>query len=405
MVRRRADGRLSRRAAVPAEPSPPARRQVGADPDAPLWRAAQVFRLVTVVYAVSSQFSTVAHYTSPRLSWFFVALLAVWSGVSAVLLAQGVGQRAVVVGIDQVVAVALMGATRLVAGHDWYSAHQTLPTTLWVANAVLSAAILGGPAAGVASALAMATVSAVVRDQVNLDLWRDATAPVLVAVGVAMGFATTTARRAHRQLEQAVRVAAATEERDRLAREVHDGVLQVLALVRRRGTALGGEAAELARLAGEQEAALRMLVSEQGTQLDRGEELVDLRALLRAQAGAGVTVSAPADPVLLDRVRAAELAAIAATALTNTTLHAGAGAKAYVLVEDLGDEVILSIRDDGVGIADGRLAEARAEGRMGVSKSIVGRAQWLGGAAVLDSSPGQGTEWEIRVPRRGVRGA
>ncbi|OOL27435.1 ATP-binding protein, partial [Rhodococcus rhodochrous] len=121
--------------------------------------------------------------------------------------------------------------------------------------------------------------------------------------------------------------------------------------------------------------------------------------------GAGVTVSAPADPVLLDRVRAAELAAIAATALTNTTLHAGAGVKAYVLVEDLGDEVILSIRDDGVGIADGRLAEARAEGRMGVSKSIVGRAQWLGGAAVLDSSPGQGTEWEIRVPRRGARGA
>ncbi|ATQ29452.1 DUF5931 domain-containing protein [Rhodococcus ruber] len=401
MVRRRADDRPPRRVAVPAAP---ARDRIGADPDAPLWRAAQVFRLVTVVYAVSSQFSTVTHYTSPQLSWFFVALLAVWSGVSAVLLSQGVGRRAVVVGMDQVVAVALMGATRLVADHDWYSAHQTLPTTLWVANAVLSAAILGGPAAGVASALAMASVSAVVRDQINLDLWRDATAPVLVAVGVAMGFATTTARRAHRQLEQAVRVAAATEERDRLAREVHDGVLQVLALVRRRGTALGGEAAELARLAGEQEAALRMLVSEQGTRLDRGDELVDLRALLRGQAGAGVTVSAPADPVLLDRVRAAELAAIATTALTNTTLHAGAGAKAYVLVEDLGDEVILSVRDDGKGIADGRLAEARAEGRMGVSKSIVGRAQWLGGVAVLDSAPGAGTEWEIRIPKRGARG-
>lgn len=147
-----------------------------------------------------------------------------------------------------------------------------------------------------------------------------------------------------------------------------------------------------------------MLVSEQGTRLDRGDELVDLRALLRGQAGAGVTVSAPADPVLLDRVRAAELAAIATTALTNTTLHAGAGAKAYVLVEDLGDEVILSVRDDGKGIADGRLAEARAEGRMGVSKSIVGRAQWLGGVAVLDSAPGAGTEWEIRIPKRGARG-
>ena len=49
-------------------------------------------------------------------------------------------------------------------------------------------------------------------------------------------------------------------ERARLARAVHDGVLQVLTLVQRRGTELGGEAAELGRLAGEQEAALRALV-------------------------------------------------------------------------------------------------------------------------------------------------
>ncbi|MEZ5152816.1 MacS family sensor histidine kinase [Rhodococcus zopfii] len=370
-----------------------------ADPDAPLWRASQVFRLVTLAYAVSSQISTVPNYTRPELSWFFIAVLAGWSVLSAVLLSRGTTQRWKVVALDQVVAIALMGATRIVADPEWYSNHQTMPTTLWVANAVLSAAVLGGPAAGTCSALVMATVSAVVRDQINLDLWRDATAPVLVAVGVAMGFATVTARRAHRQLEQAVRMAAATEERDRLARQVHDGVLQVLALVQRRGNELGGPAAELARLAGEQEAALRMLISEQDTRVDCGDEQVDLRALLRVRAGANVTVSAPADPVLLDRVRAAELAAAAATALENTALHAGPGAKAYVLLEDLGDEVILSIRDDGSGIPDGRLAEAQAQGRMGVSKSIVGRAAWLGGVAVLDSAPGEGTEWEIRVPR------
>ncbi len=52
-------------------------------------------------------------------------------------------------------------------------------------------------------------------------------------------------------------------ERARLARAVHDGVLQVLALVQRRGAELGGDAAELGRLAGEQEAALRSLIRRQ----------------------------------------------------------------------------------------------------------------------------------------------
>ncbi|MXQ75256.1 ATP-binding protein [Rhodococcus rhodochrous] len=371
----------------------------GPDADAPLWRAAQVFRLVTVAYAVGSQFSTVGNYTRPGLSWFFVGVLVTWSLVSAVLLSREARLRRTVTVVDQILAVALMAATRLVADHDWYSNHQTMPTTLWVANAVLSAAILGGPLTGIGSALLMSVVSAVVRDQINLDLWRDATAPVLVACGVAMGFATTTARSAHRQLEQAVRVAAATEERDRLARQVHDGVLQVLALVQRRGGELGGGATELAELAREQETALRQLISEQDTDVDRGGQDADLTALVRARAGTTATVSAPADPIMIPRDRAEELAALTTAALSNTQLHAGAGAAAYILLEDLGDEIVLSIRDDGVGIAPGRLDEAREQGRMGVSKSIVGRAEWLGGVALLDSDVGEGTEWEIRVPK------
>ena len=91
--------------------------------------------------------------------------------------------------------------------------------------------------------------------------------------------------------------------------------------------------------------------------------------------------------------------ALTTAALSNVDQHAGPGAAAFVLLEDLGDEVVLSIRDDGVGIPPGRLAEASAQGRMGVSKSIVGRAEWLGGVAVLGGAVGEGTEWEIRVPK------
>ena len=74
--------------------------------------------------------------------------------------------------------------------------------------------------------------------------------------------------------------------------------------------------------------------------------------------------------------------------------------RAYVLLEDLGDSVTVSIRDDGVGIPDGRLEEAVGEGRIGIAKSIVGRMNWLGGSAKLNTGPGCGTEWELTIPRR-----
>lgn len=374
---------------------------IGTDPIAPLWRASQAFRLLTLAYAVSYQFATVNSYTSQRLSWFFVAVMAVWSGGSALLLSHGGTPRWRIVVIDQVAVAGLMAATRLVAEPAWYSTHQTLPTTLWATNAVLSAGILGGPWLGMASGLFISTVSAVVREQVNFDLWRDATAPVLISTGLAIGLAASTAKRSHEQLERAVRLAAATEERERLAREVHDGVLQVLAYVQRRGAEIGGPALELAEKAGEQEIALRVLISEQGAgaESDAGGAAVDLRPLLRTQARQSVSISTPGDPVMVGRWVGSELAAAVATALSNVELHAGAGAKAYVLLEDLGEDVIVTVRDDGTGIAAGRLAQAEAEGRMGVSKSIRGRIEALGGTVSLLTEPEGGTEWELRVPR------
>lgn len=372
-------------------------------PDAvtPLWRASQVFRLVTLVYAVSYQVASMGYYSNVRLSWFFVALMAVWTGVSAALLSGASTPRWKVVLADQLVVIGLMFSTRLVADYDWYSTHQTLPTTLWATNAVISAAILYGPRGGIASGVLLSLVSAVVRDQIDLDLWTDATAPVLVSVGLALGLASNTATRAHAELQRAARLAAITEERERLARTVHDGVLQVLALVGRRGREIGGPAAELAALAAEQEVALRMLISEQGTpsDVDTSGNAVDLRSLLRPQASTTVSISAPPDPVLVKDSVAGEISAVVATALSNVALHAGPGARAYVLLEDVGDEIIVSVRDDGRGIPTGRLAEAEAEGRMGVSKSILGRVDTIGGSAVLDTGEGEGTEWEIRVPK------
>ncbi|WP_067852538.1 MacS family sensor histidine kinase [Nocardia shimofusensis] len=380
---------------------------------APLWRAVQAFRLVTLLYAIGQQIASVPYYQNQRLSWVFIALMAVWSGLSALMLSHWRAdvmrlRSAVVVG-DHIVVIGLIAATRLVADYDWYHGHQTLPTTMWAANAVISAAILRGPMLGIASGLLISAVIITVREQWGADVWTDATAPVLVSVGLALGLAAETARRAQDQLRRAVRLTAATEERERLAREVHDGVLQVLSYIKRRGSEIGGPTEELAVRAGEQEVALRVLLSEQGGRhaAVRGEHgaggdgEVDLRGLLTAHATPKVFVSTPGEPVSVGPWVAGEIAAAVATALANVELHAGPDAKAYVLLEDTGEELIVSVRDDGVGIAPGRLAEAEAEGRMGVSRSIVGRVAALGGTAELLAGvgEGEGAEWEFRVPR------
>ncbi|MFD6449137.1 MULTISPECIES: MacS family sensor histidine kinase [unclassified Nocardia] len=377
---------------------------------APLWRAAQAFRLVTLLYAIGQQIASVSYYEHPRLSWMLIAVMAIWSGSSALLLSQwyfpeATGKiRGWVVFGDQVVTIALIASTRLVADYDWYHGHQTLPTTLWIANSVISMAILRGPVAGVVAGLAMSAVVVTVRDQWGQDVWGDATAPVLVSVGLALGLAANTARRAQGQLERALRITAAAQERERLAREVHDGVLQVLAFIKRRGSEIGGPAQELAQRAGEQEVALRVLLSEQAELPDPGSGDVDLRPLLTAHATPKISVATPGDPVLVGRMVAQEIAAAVNTALSNVSLHAGADAKAYVLLEDTGDGLVVSVRDDGVGIATGRLEAAEAEGRMGVSRSIVGRIEALGGSAeLLTEGADLGTEWEFRIPRHPAR--
>jgi signal transduction histidine kinase len=94
-----------------------------------------------------------------------------------------------------------------------------------------------------------------------------------------------------------------------------------------------------------------------------------------------------------------ELDLVVRACLDNVARHVGPDAPAWVLVEDLGDSVVVTVRDEGPGIPEGRLDQAASEGRLGVSESVRGRMADLGGTASLYSTPGQGTEWELSVPR------
>jgi signal transduction histidine kinase len=257
------------------------------------------------------------------------------------------------------------------------------------------AGALRGRLVGLLTGAILSIVNVATRGFLDADMARDAV--LLIGLGFLIGQVAVTTRQAVERLRRALLLEAATAERERLARSIHDGVLQVLARVSRRGSELGGEDAELGRLAAEQEHALRALVAV-APNGDLPGDLIDLGMLLTLQARPNVQVSVPAPAVLLPARVANEINAAVHEAVSNADIHAGPQARVWVLLEDLGETVTVSIRDDGSGIPDGRLDAAYAQGRMGVAKSMRGRVLDLGGAIELKSEPGMGTEWDIKVP-------
>ncbi|MFF0276340.1 MacS family sensor histidine kinase [Streptomyces sp. NPDC004330] len=382
----------------------------------PLWRALTGYRVLTMVYAVLLFAFGRERYERPWVALLYLAFLCVWTLATLPKVANAASCTKRFLVADLTVALVGILLTPLADAQAQSVDHSTLPT-IWTAGSVLAYAIKGGWRwAGVASSL-VAVANLVERGHPSRDTLHNV---LLVWVAsIAIGYVVEVARASERTLARALEIEAATRERERLARDIHDGVLQVLAMVQRRGTALGGEAADLGRMAGEQEVALRTLVagglnrpslvSEDESEgavvrvVDEDEEHddgpVDLRLLLAPRAGATVTLSEPGAPVLLAPPAARELAAAVGAALDNVRVHAGSGARAWILVEDWPDEVIVTVRDDGPGIPEGRLAQAEGEGRMGVALSIRGRLRDLGGTAELISVPGQGTEVELKVPR------
>jgi signal transduction histidine kinase len=374
----------------------------GPDPTTPLWRAAQVFRLLSCLYALGFHIAINSDLRHPVTGWLLFAVLIAWSTACAVAYLRGFGRRPAWVISEIIVVVLLMASNRIVTYPQWAADNQTWPTTLWASNPTISAALQFGPTGGMLTGLVVMATNFAVKNYLNLNLGHNATIIIEVAIGLAIGMAARTARRAHEELQRAAHLSAALEERERLSRQVHDGVIQVLALVTKRGHEIGGATSELADLASEQERALRRWITSSSLDQAGDSDTVDLRALLRRREADRVSMVLPGTAVPLGRNVAVELDAAVGNALDNARSHAGPQARAFVLLEDLGDSVTVSIRDDGAGIGAGRLAEAESQGHLGISKSIVGRMISLGGEAELRTEVGEGTEWELRVPREGA---
>ncbi|WP_445524161.1 MacS family sensor histidine kinase [Streptomyces cyslabdanicus] len=392
----------------------------------PLWRALAGYRVLTMLYAVGLFATGYDRFPRPGVAIAYYCVLSGWTLATLPRVANAVSCTRRFLAADLTLALAGILLTPVAdAPARIADGGPTLPS-IWTAGSVLAFAVKGGWRWAAFASTAVAAANLVERGAATRDTVHNV---ILVWVAsIAIGYVVEVARASERTLARALEIEAATRERERLARDIHDGVLQVLAMVQRRGAVIGGEAAELGRLAGEQEVALRTLVSggpasvpraprdaladpagdtargaavgtlDEGTD-DDADAPVDLRALLTPYAGARVSLAEPGAPVPLPAAAAREVAAAVGAALDNVRRHAGEGARAWILVEDEPESVIVTVRDDGPGIPQGRLAQAEDEGRLGVALSIRGRLRDIGGSAELVSVPGQGTEVELHVPR------
>ena len=364
----------------------------------PLWRAIAVYRFASLGYAALLTILNRADYSRLDWAWVVIAVMTAWTAATTVAYAHPERRTPVLLGADLVVTAGLLLST-FALQYPQAIRHGVMPVTgIWVAGPVLAWAVRYGRRAGTVTALIMSGCDFALRHE-DITVVLNGVVLLLLA-GVIVGHLARLAAEVEAERQHAASVEAASRERLRLARGIHDSVLQVLALVQRRGAEAGGEAAELGRLAGQQEAALRTLVgSDPAAAAPASCDDVDLRALVLPSQAEGVIVSVPAQPVRLEKGAADELASAVRAALDNVRRHGGERARAWVLVEDEPGLVTVTIRDDGPGIPEGRLAQAAAAGRLGVSQSICGRLRDLGGSADIRSSPGEGTEVELRLPR------
>jgi signal transduction histidine kinase len=338
-----------------------------------------------------------------------LAALAVTAWITVLLRRdEAAVRRPAVVGAEISVALALL----LADGFVYRAPHVFQPEqplgVAWPTAVILSVGIAfgawGGAATGLVFGVARAVSSVVnVGEQgPDADLFVAGLTPqqtlslvtttVLFALaGAVAGYAIGLLRDAETRITTAERRVAEAQAREEVARELHDGVLQTLAVVERRA-----DDPQLARLARDQERDLRAyLLGTAGGGTGRGGLGDALRhAARRAELSHGtrVEVLVPDDLPPLGRAMVDALAGAVGEALTNAGKH-GAAQRAVVYVEPTETGLFCSVRDDGTGFDPAETVEG-----VGLPRSIRGRIDELGGRVELDTAPGRGTEVRITLP-------
>jgi signal transduction histidine kinase len=197
--------------------------------------------------------------------------------------------------------------------------------------------------------------------------------------------------------------AARLGEREALGRQIHDSVLQSLSMVHKRGRELveesdipSHEVEKLADIAARQEKDLRALILRPPEDIPQGKgSLRQALEELRDRDGIVIDVTVVGS-IWLDGHRLREACAAVKQALDNVTQHADA-TKINVFAEEDAGMVTITVRDDGRGF-DFDPQRFESERKAGISRSMKGRIEDLGGRMRIRTAPGKGTEVEFRLP-------
>ncbi|HZW27017.1 MAG TPA: sensor histidine kinase, partial [Trueperaceae bacterium] len=207
----------------------------------------------------------------------------------------------------------------------------------------------------------------------------------------------------HAQLLEQAREAGVADERQRLAREIHDTVAQgLIGVITQLEAGRGADAPErLRRIENAMRIARESLVEArravqaatptalEGRKLHQALEEVarSWSSLQRVPASFTVT----GEPRDLHPEVEVSVLRVAQEALANVARHARAS-RVAVTLSYMGDVVTLDVRDDGVGFAPG--SEGGGFGLAGMRA----RAEELGGSVHLESEPGRGTAVCLELP-------
>jgi signal transduction histidine kinase len=210
----------------------------------------------------------------------------------------------------------------------------------------------------------------------------------------------------YRALQRKLVQRVATDERRRMARDMHDGLAQELAFIathsQRLGRAGGDDAATVVHLQAAAERALHdsrttiaVLTSSEEAPLD----VLIARTVQTLRLRFGVEVALDLEPdVILDAERRNALLRIVHEASINAIRH-GEAEQLLVRLTDDSDGLCLSIADDGGGFDVHAMSRAGAGAGLGLGlTSMQERAEMLGGSLRIASSPGAGTVVEAKLP-------
>ena len=213
----------------------------------------------------------------------------------------------------------------------------------------------------------------------------------------------------HAQLLTQAREAGVLEERQRMAREIHDtlaqgltGIITQLEAVQQSGPGPDwerriGAAARLARHSlTEARRSVRAVRPESLENTHLPEAVADVAAQWSADTGVRAAAATTGTVLGLHPEIEVTLLRVTQEALANVAKHAGAS-RVGITLSYMEDVVSLDIRDDGVGFEPKQRRDADSTGGFGLT-GMEQRVRRLAGSLAIESEPGHGTAISASVP-------